>query len=218
MIKDDYTILNAIEVSFEERKSLFICNIKRVNDEEEALKFINEMKQKYKDASHNVYAYITNNKVSMRYSDDGEPQGTAGPPVLEVLKREELNDVAVVVTRYFGGILLGAGGLIRAYTSSCNQGIHAGKKVRRTQGCYFELTCDYEKYGKLNNYFQRANVILKGNDFFENITMKILCFSKDFEKIKSDTIEMMNGNDIISNITYLSTFIGDNNEIMEVLK
>ena len=186
MVKDDYTILNTTEVSFEERKSIFICNIKKISNEEEAHKFIDEIKQKYKDASHNVYAYITNNKIAMRYSDDGEPKGTAGPPVLEVLKREELNDVAVVITRYFGGILLGAGGLIRAYTSSCSQGIHAGKKVRRTQGCYFEIVCDYEKYGKINNYFQRENVILKGNDFLENITMKILCFSKDFQKIKND--------------------------------
>lgn len=216
MIKIDYTILKEIEVSFEEKKSIFICNIKRINNETEARDFINIIKQNYKDASHNVYAYITNNGVAMRYSDDGEPQGTAGPPVLEVLKREELNDVVVVVTRYFGGVLLGAGGLIRAYTASCKQGIDAGKKVKRTEGCLFELKCDYEKYGKLNNYFQNKNVILKGNDFLENITMKILCFSKDFDKIKNDIIEMMNGNDIIINTIEHTCFIGENDEIMEV--
>lgn len=216
MFKIDFTLLNQVEVSFEEKKSMFICNIKRINNEEEAQEFVNIIKQRYKDASHNVYAYITNNGISMRYSDDGEPQGTAGPPVLEVLKRENLNDVVVVVTRYFGGILLGAGGLVRAYTASCKQGIDAGKKVRRIEGCLFELECDYEKYGKINNYFQKKNVIFKGSEFLENITLKILCLSFDFENIKNDLIEMMNGNDIIKSKINISCFINDNNEIMEV--
>jgi uncharacterized YigZ family protein len=216
MNKIDYTILNSTEVSFEEKKSLFICNIKSINNEVEAQEFINSIKHQYKDATHNVYAYITNNGISMRYSDDGEPQGTAGPPILEVLKREALNDVVVVVTRYFGGVLLGTGGLVRAYTASCKQGIDAGKKVMRAVGCLFELECDYEKYGKLNNYFQKKNVIMKGNEFLENITMKILCFSKDFESINNDIKEMMNGNNIIKNKVQLPCFIGDNDEIMEV--
>ena len=216
MTKIDYTILNNAEVSFEEKKSVFICNIKRIMNEKEALEYISMVKLKYKDASHNVYAYITNNGISMRYSDDGEPQGTAGPPILEVLKREELMDVVVVVTRYFGGTLLGAGGLIRAYTTSCKQGIDCGKKIKRMVGCLFELECDYEKYGKLNNYFQKKNVILKGNEFFENVTMKILCFDRDFEIIKGDIIEMMNGNDIIKSKDLLSCFISDKDEIMEV--
>ena len=127
MTKEGYTILNQVEVSFEEKRSRFICNIKRISDESEAMEFIETIRSKYKDANHNVYAYITNNGISMRYSDDGEPQGTAGPPVLEVLKRENLIDVAVVVTRYFGGVLLGAGGLVRAYGASCKQGVDAGK-------------------------------------------------------------------------------------------
>lgn len=216
MIKTDYTILNEIEVSFEEKKSLFLCNIKRIRNESEALEFVNAIKHAYKDASHNVYAYITNNGISMRYSDDGEPQGTAGPPVLEVLKREEINDVVVVITRYFGGVLLGTGGLVRAYTTSCKKGIDAGKKVKRTEGCLFELQCDYEKYGKLNNYFQKKNVILKGNEFMENVTMNILCFSSDFQEIKTDIIEMMNGNDIIKNTNKISCFVSEIDKIMEV--
>lgn len=165
MAKINYTILNEVEVTFEEKKSIFICNIKRINNEPEAQLYINNIKQKYKDASHNVSAYITNNKISMRYSDDGEPQGTAGPPVLEVLKREELNDVVVVVTRYFGGILLGAGGLIRAYATSCKQGIDASIKVKITEGYLFKITCDYEKYGKLNNYFSKRTLLIKAMNF-----------------------------------------------------
>jgi uncharacterized YigZ family protein len=216
MTKIDFTLLNDTEVSFEEKKSIFICNIKRIIDEKDAIDYINSIKLKYKDASHNVYAYITNNGISMRYSDDGEPQGTAGPPILEVLKREELMDVAAVVTRYFGGTLLGAGGLIRAYSTSCKQGIDSAKKIKRAAGCVFDIECDYEKYGKLNNYFQKKNVILKGNEFFENVTMKILCLDKDFEFIKCDIIEMMNGNDIIKKKNLTACFISDKDEIMEV--
>lgn len=216
MAKINYTILKEAEVSFEEKKSIFICNIKRIENETEAQHFINTIKHKYKDASHNVSAYITNKGISMRYSDDGEPQGTAGPPVLEVLKREELNDVVVVVTRYFGGVLLGAGGLIRAYGASCKQGVDGGIKVRRTDGCLFKLTCDYEKYGKLNNYFSKKNIINKGNEFLENVTMNILCFTEDYINIKNELIEMMNGNNIISSTEEVVCFIDDEDKIMEV--
>ncbi|TDT47632.1 YigZ family protein [Fonticella tunisiensis] len=216
MKRQDYTVLNQVEVSFEERKSLFICNIKRISDEKEAMDFINSIREKYKDATHNVFAYITNNGISMRYSDDGEPQGTAGPPVLEVLKREGLNDVAVVVTRYFGGILLGAGGLVRAYGASCKQGVDAAKKVKRVEGILFKLVCPYDRYGKINNYFQSRNVVIRETEFLESITMKILCIKKDFEKIHGDIIEMMNGNDIISIQEELLCFVDDNEVLMEV--
>lgn len=216
MLKEDYTILKNIEVSFEEKKSLFICNIKRISNEKEAMEFVNEIKGKYKDATHNVYAYVTNNKISMRYSDDGEPQGTAGPPVLEVLKREELNDVVVVVTRYFGGVLLGAGGLIRAYGASCKQGVDAGIKVKRLQGCRFNITCDYEKYGKINNYIQGLNVKVMDTSFMENVTLDIISLKKDLDKIKSDIIEMMNGNNIIYDEEDVQCFVDETEALMEV--
>lgn len=216
MIKDDYTILNQVEVSFEERKSLFICNIKRIGNEEEAMSFIASIKDKYKDATHNVYAYITNKGISMRYSDDGEPQGTAGPPVLEVLKRESLNDVAVVVTRYFGGIMLGAGGLVRAYGASCKQGVDEGKKVKRMEGCSFELVCDYEKYGKVNNYLQKQNIVNKGAEFLENIKMDIICLRRDYDRIKGDFTEMMNGKEIVIFKEKIQCFVDEDEQIMEV--
>jgi uncharacterized YigZ family protein len=216
MIKDDFTILNQVEVSFEERKSLFICNIKRICNEEEAMSFIASIKEKYKDATHNVYAYITNKGISMRYSDDGEPQGTAGPPVLEVLKRESLNDVAVVVTRYFGGIMLGAGGLVRAYGASCKQGVDEGKKVKRKEGCSFELICDYEKYGKVNNYLQKQNIVNMGAEFLENIKMDIICLTKDYDRIKNDFTEMMNGKEIINFKENFQCFVDEDEQIMEV--
>lgn len=217
MNKEYYTVLDQCEVSFEERKSLFICNIKRVENEQEAMEFINSIKEKYKDATHNVYAYITNNRISMRYSDDGEPQGTAGPPVLEVLKREGLNNVAAVVTRYFGGILLGAGGLIRAYGASCKQGVDAARKVKVLEGIESLLEIDYDKYGKINNYLKSKNVIIKNVEFVENIKIKLVCLYKDFENLKGDMFEMMNGNDIIKQNNKIFCFVNDNDVLMEVL-
>lgn len=216
MIREDYTILNQVEVSFEEKRSLFICNIRRISNEKEAMEFINSIREKYKDATHNVYSYITNNSISMRYSDDGEPQGTAGPPVLEVLKREGLNDVVAVVTRYFGGIMLGAGGLIRAYGASCKQGIDEAKKVKRMEGCLFEIVCDYDRYGKLNNYLQNQNLIIKNTEFLENIKLDIISLKRDFERINNDIIEMMNGKNIITFQESLQCFVDENEVIMEV--
>ncbi|MEG0691235.1 MAG: YigZ family protein [Clostridium sp.] len=216
MIKEDYTILKDMEVSFEERKSLFICNIKRISNEAEAMEFINSIKAKYKDATHNVFAYVTNNKISMRYSDDGEPQGTAGPPALEVLKREGINDVAVVVTRYFGGILLGAGGLIRAYGASCKQGVDAAVKVKRVEGVNFTITCDYEKYGKINNYLQGLNIKIREVVFLENVAIHITGLMCDFDSINADIIEMVNGDNIIEVESNIRCFVDEQGLLMEV--
>lgn len=216
MTKEGYTILKQSEVSFEERKSIFICNIKRIENEHDAMDFVNSIKEKYKDATHNVYAYITNNGISMRYSDDGEPQGTAGPPVLEVLKREGLNDVVAVVTRYFGGILLGAGGLIRAYGNSCKTGVDAGIRVMRLEGCDFYIIIDYDKYGKLNNYLQRKNIKIINTEFMENIKLNIVCLKKDFQIIKNDIINMMNGKDIIIENDNIMCYVDENENLMEV--
>ncbi|MEF9953107.1 MAG: YigZ family protein [Clostridium sp.] len=216
MIKEDYTILKDMEVSFEERKSLFICNIKRISNEAEAMEFINSIKAKYKDATHNVFAYVTNNKISMRYSDDGEPQGTAGPPALEVLKREGINDVAVVVTRYFGGILLGAGGLIRAYGASCKQGVDAAVKVKRVEGVNFTITCDYEKYGKINNYLQGLNIKIREVVFLENVSIHITGLMCDFDSINADIIEMVNGDNIIEVESNIRCFVDEQGLLMEV--
>lgn len=216
MVKEGYTILKQSEVSVEERKSIFICNIKRIENEHEAMSFITSIKDRYKDATHNVYAYITNNGISMRYSDDGEPQGTAGPPVLEVLKRECLNDVVAVVTRYFGGILLGAGGLIRAYGNSCKAGVDAGIKVLRLEGCDFHITFDYDRYGKLNNYLQSKNIKILNTEFMENIKLNIVCLKKDFEGIKTDIMNMMNGKEIMNEKNAVLCYVDENENIMEV--
>ena len=106
------------EARFEEKKSVFIGYCEHVTSEEEALSFVKRIKEKHRDATHNCYGYTMKGGISCRYSDDGEPQGTAGKPILDVLQKSGVDDVCVVVTRYFGGIMLGAGGLVRAYTTA----------------------------------------------------------------------------------------------------
>lgn len=123
---------NDAETEFVEKKSRFITHVKCVSSQADAEAFISEIKKKYPDARHNCWAYRIRQPLSERYSDDGEPQGTAGVPMLEVLRKEDIFDICVVVTRYFGGILLGASGLVRAYAKGCADGMHlAGKAVYR---------------------------------------------------------------------------------------
>lgn len=123
------TINEEKETSIIEKKSEFISHIKRVNSEEEAKTYIEEIRSKYRDARHNCYAYIIGEKEEIqRYSDDKEPQGTAGLPILDVLKKNDLKDVCLIVTRYFGGILLGASGLTRAYAKSASEVVSISKK------------------------------------------------------------------------------------------
>lgn len=132
-----------------EKKSRFIGTVAPVKNEKEALDIISELRSKYYDATHNVYAYIIGEGNIMRYSDDGEPSGTAGVPVLEVLRKEELIDTVAVVTRYFGGTLLGAGGLVRAYTASAKLGVDSAKVITRTLCNLVKVTCDYTLLGKV---------------------------------------------------------------------
>ena len=123
IISNEYKTVKDIGIAeIVEKRSRFIASVRPVSSEEDALEYLNMLKQKYWDARHNVYAYIIRENNIMRYSDDGEPSGTAGVPVLDILKREELTDVIVVVTRYFGGILLGTGGLVHAYSKAAKEG------------------------------------------------------------------------------------------------
>lgn len=131
------------------KRSRFIANAKPVLTEDDAVNYINALKQKYWDARHNVYAYILRENNIMRYSDDGEPSGTAGVPILEILKKEGLTDVVVVVTRYFGGILLGTGGLVHAYSQAAKDGIETAGTVEMMLCREFTIKCDYNMIGKI---------------------------------------------------------------------
>ncbi|WP_042142626.1 YigZ family protein [Paucisalibacillus sp. EB02] len=152
------------------QRSRFIGTLKRVESEEEAQSFIQQMKKKYHDATHNCSAYmIGEHDQIQKANDDGEPSGTAGVPMLEVLKKQNLKDTAVVVTRYFGGIKLGAGGLIRAYGSSTSEAIKAVGIMKRQLMKGFSIIVDYALLGKLENEIRNSEHILETINYLENV-------------------------------------------------
>lgn len=166
------TVKGYDEDEFVEKRSRFIGYIKHVETEKEATDFIAEIRSKHWDATHNVYAYILRENQVMRYSDDNEPQGTAGIPVLDVLKKNNVTDVCVVVTRYFGGVLLGAGGLVRAYSHSASIAL---KKIGMTtmQMCSLcELTCSYTQYGKIPAAIASFEGVVDDSEFTDNVTVR----------------------------------------------
>ena len=141
-----------------EKKSQFIAIAVPINSEEEALEIIKQRKKKYADATHNVYAYTLGDGTLSRYSDDAEPQGTAGMPALNAIRMSGITDVCVVITRYFGGILLGAGGLVRAYGKSAAMGIESAHPIEMLYCSIYVVKCDYSTYGKLE-YLINNNLI-----------------------------------------------------------
>ena len=164
------TIDSECVFEFEEKRSVFIGYVCSVTTEEEAKAYIQKIKSKHYDARHNCSAYLLRNG-SMRYSDDGEPQGTAGIPMLEVLKKSRLVDVVVVVTRYFGGILLGAGGLVRAYSAAAAGAITNAVKAEYRKCVLFEIKVDYPSYDKLTRHLENNGVRVTETDYNENITI-----------------------------------------------
>lgn len=170
------TVARSAAATMIERKSKFIATVRPVKTEAQALELIAEMKSKYYDATHNVYAYIIGEGNIMRYSDDGEPSGTAGVPVLEVMRKEGIIDTAVVVTRYFGGILLGAGGLVRAYGASAKLGLDEAKIVTRTLCDLVEVSCDYTLFGKVQYETLGAGYIMK--DIVYEGDVKVYVYTK----------------------------------------
>ncbi|OPJ56742.1 YigZ family protein [Alkalithermobacter paradoxus] len=175
-------------------KSRFIGYAKPVESEEDAVKFINEIKEKHKDATHNVWAYTVGmNMEIQRYSDDGEPTGTAGIPSLEVIKKEDLRNVAVVVTRYFGGIKLGGGGLIRAYTKGAKIGLEAGKIINRILFKNIILKLEYTLLGKIQNEILNSHYIIKDTLYEDMVKMIVYSKVDDVEALKEKLIDITNG-------------------------
>ena len=156
---------------FIEKKSRFIGYVKPVSTQEEAVAFINEIKSKHWDATHNVYAYVLREGQIRRYSDDGEPQGTAGVPVLDVLLKENVTDCVVVATRYFGGTLLGAGGLVRAYSHTAKIALDAGGIITMKLCKVLKCTCDYNFYGRLNSLVPEMGGVIDDTEFADNVTV-----------------------------------------------
>ncbi len=169
------------ESEIEVKKSRFICHVAAAETEEEAAVFINEMKKKYWDARHNCSAFVIGSNAGLtRCSDDGEPAGTAGRPMLEILLNEEIRNVAVVVTRYFGGVLLGTGGLVRAYQEAVKAGLDASRIIEKREGVRATLNADYTTVGKLQYIFEKNGYTVLDSKYEESVTFTLLIPKEDF--------------------------------------
>ena len=154
-----------------EKRSRFIGYCKPVKTQDEAIAFINEIKTKHWDARHNVYAYVIRDEGVSRYSDDNEPQGTAGIPVLDAIRKRNITDCVVVVTRYFGGVLLGAGGLVRAYSSAAKLAIDAAREREMEMCSVCSLRCSYTMYGKIPSLVAKYGGAVDDSDFADEVSI-----------------------------------------------
>ncbi|OGO77500.1 MAG: YigZ family protein [Clostridiales bacterium GWB2_37_7] len=186
------------ESVFIEKKSRFISYIAPVYTEQEAADFIHTIKKKHYDASHNCSAFIIGETSSIqRSSDDGEPSGTAGVPILEVLRKECLTNTVVVVTRYFGGIMLGAGGLIRAYTQGCADAVRAAGIMKLQPYAVYSIKMDYNLLDKIQHEINKKAYILADTQYLEIVTLKILAEPEKGEELQNDLIQWTNANALI---------------------
>lgn len=177
-----------------EKKSRFIATVRPIETEEEAVAFINEMKKKYWDARHNCSAFVIGSRQEItRCSDDGEPAQTAGHPMLDVLLREGITNVAVVVTRYFGGVLLGTGGLVRAYQSATQAGLAASKIIEKRQGKKLIIHTDYNGLGKLQYLFGQQKTAILDTEYAADVVLTILVPLEQKDFLYKEITEQTNG-------------------------
>lgn len=188
------TIYEHTNAEIIEKKSRFIANIAPVQSEEDAIKFIEKIKKQHFSAKHNCYAYIINGKVPiMRFSDDKEPQGTAGKPILDILISKKLENIVAVITRYFGGILLGKGGLIRAYSLATKEGINKAKIITIDIFKTMHIYCDYAILGKIKYELESKNCILSNIIYTDNVEI-IAYIKKDEEDFFKNYIQNISNN------------------------
>ncbi len=194
---DWYTLYSGGTGEFEEKKSRFIATIEPVSSEEEAAAFVAAMKKKYWDARHNCSAFIIgDNGQKSRCSDDGEPSGTAGRPMLDVLEGAHVTNACVVVTRYFGGTLLGTGGLVRSYSAAVKAGLENCTLINKINGFLVDATCDYNDYQKIEHTAMQKGWLIHEKDYGENVTVKIL--TDDADKIIADLTDLTSGKAIFA--------------------
>ena len=183
-----FTIKNQIETEIVVKKSKFIANFIKVTSKEQAEEEIKKIKKKYFDARHNCIAYrvLENETIRERFSDDGEPSGTAGSPMLNILQKNNFVNVVIVVTRYFGGILLGTGGLVRAYSDSLQKAIEESEQLEITFGAECEVRLEYQQFEKFKYYCKNNNINIKETNYAEEIVCKIEMEEDKKEKILQD--------------------------------
>ena len=186
------TVKKTSECEIIEKKSRFIALTYPVTTEEEALTHLEAARKKYYDATHVVFAYRIRNNQIQRFSDDGEPQGTAGVPVLEVLSKGEITDTLSIVVRYFGGTLLGAGGLIRAYSKSAHEGVTASQVITMAECVEFSIQCPYHLLGKVEHILMEQNCRKLSVEYADQITMKYYVEESSFPKLEAELREATN--------------------------
>ena len=196
---DQYkTVLEGGTGEITEKKSRFIATVRPVSSKEEALAFLEETRKKYWDARHNCYAYsVGMNREYTRCSDDGEPSGTAGRPMLDVILGEDIYNVAVVVTRYFGGVLLGTGGLVRAYSKAVQEGFRESRIIEKKHGICLTVTTDYTGIGKIQYIAGERGIPVLGSEYTDKGIMKLLIPSEDVENVQKAVTEGTNGRAIM---------------------
>ena len=208
-IKMSYkTISGSAEDQFVEKKSRFIGYICHTETEEEAVAFINEIRAMHRKATHNCYAYMLRDNNTARHSDDGEPGGTAGVPIYEVLRKEGLVDVTCVVTRYFGGIKLGEGGLVRAYTQGAKIAVEAAEILNMCAAARLCLKLDYSLYGKIGKTLTDFDVRTEKEDFGADVEITLCIRTEDEENFSAALIDLCNGSIVIKKIEELEYNFG----------
>ena len=181
------------EARFEEKKSVFIGYCEHVTNEEEALAFVKSIKEKHSDATHNCYGYVMKGGILCRYSDDGEPQGTAGKPILDMLKKSGVDDVCVVVTRYFGGTLLGTGGLVHAYSLGAKVAVEAAGIAQFENYVVFSVMATYSDYQKINFELEKCDAIIDSTEFSDNVKIQFAVKEEFSDKIAKRISEITSG-------------------------
>lgn len=190
-MSDFYSLYKGGSGEIEEKKSRFIATIEPVTSEEEATAFINGIKKQYWDARHNCSAFVVGDDAQLtRCSDDGEPSGTAGRPMLEVLLGEKITNAVVVVTRYFGGTLLGTGGLIRAYQGAVKEALSSCVLIKKKQGIELAIATDYNDFGKLQYVANKERWNIMSTEYAEDVTTKLLVETVNEESITAQITDM----------------------------
>ena len=183
------TINKNVSAEIVEKKSKFIANLFYVETIEEAEKYIKEIKKKYNDARHNCFAYAVeteNDGIAVKYNDDGEPQGTAGAPMLKLVLENGLSNILVIVTRYFGGILLGTGGLVRAYSGAVEEALKEAKIINKTKGYRIKVQVEYSDTEAIKYYLEKMNIKIIEIEYSEKVTFIIETVKELSEKLKND--------------------------------
>ena len=194
MLSQYKTVYSGGEAEIIEKKSRFIATVKPVKSEEEAITFIEGLKKKYWNATHNCFAYVIGERFqTQRCSDDGEPSGTAGRPMLDVLLGEEVHDVAVVVTRYFGGTLLGTGGLVRAYQGATKAGLMASTVITKMHGSKVAIQTDYTGLGKIQYILGQRGLTILHSEYTDRVALEVFLPEADVEQVMAEITEGTNG-------------------------